>query len=252
MATSNGEVYLVGGVDTKKYNSTYNVYRLNLKKKELEYVNSLNTARHDFGLTVFKGSLVVTGGANDGGYLKSTEQCVFGRNGTLEEWKKMGDLNECSYKPGLVNFKDKYLFKLGGLKLLKKLSSSVEVYDMYKKSWNLIHIPNLSLPVGPSAVRINDYDILIVGGKNNIGQPSQSVFRMRVEEGPSLEVNVIYLSKKLDTNGEIYETPIVQTNALYFVENVNSKETGKGEQTYSKTDSKSVVCYNKNGWKVLM
>ena len=97
---------------------------------------------------------------------------MFGHAGGLEEWKKIGDLNECSYKPGLVNFKDKYLFKLGGLKLLKNLSSACEVYDWYSNSWNLISIPNLSLPVGPSAVRINDYDILIIGGKNNIGQPS--------------------------------------------------------------------------------
>ena len=67
----------MGGVDTKKYNSTQNVYKLNLKKKELEYVNSLGTPRHDFGMTVFKGSLVVAGGANNDGYLKSTEQVIY-------------------------------------------------------------------------------------------------------------------------------------------------------------------------------
>jgi len=69
IATHQGDLYLIGGVSTKNdYKSEAFVYKVNFEKVCIEFVNTLNIPRHDFGICIFNNKLVIAGGASNSGF----------------------------------------------------------------------------------------------------------------------------------------------------------------------------------------
>jgi len=197
----------------------------------------MKVPRHDFGICIFQNQIVVAGGGSGTGFIPTVEAANLdfrinnkrgsdfnGYTSQVSRWELLAELNEPAYNPCLVNFNDRWIFKINGMKALNSLSPTLEIYDSEICAWNVMITIEQYIAIGPQAIQINESDILIVGGKLQNDQASTNLFRMSVTESGGahndVKVNVAELEHKFQTNGEINEIPVCHNNSLYFVESV--------------------------------
>lgn len=132
-----GMIYCLGGkTDEGKYLNKMFVY--NHKKSEWKEVAGMKTPRSMFGAVVHKGKIIVVGGVNDTGILRSCEVYDFGTN----KWEAFTDFPQERSSLNLVS-SGGGLFSVGGFTMVEtddKECAPSEITDIWqfeedKKQW---------------------------------------------------------------------------------------------------------------------
>ena len=131
LMTPCGKIFLSGGLeDSEVFNSFYEV---SYEIKALVPKSSMISARCFHGICmVDHNRIMVAGGLSSiEGSLASCEIYDIKKN----EWSIAASLNKASENLSLCNFKNKFIFKIGG-----RNGNAIERYNIGKNSWNVIEI----------------------------------------------------------------------------------------------------------------
>jgi hypothetical protein len=78
-------------------------------------------------------------------------------------------------KPTLCNFKDRYIFKIGGINEFDYISKTIEIYDTTTDLWSMVRaapksiMEDVQIMEDSLATQISDDQIYIFGGQNANG-----------------------------------------------------------------------------------
>ncbi|KRX01168.1 hypothetical protein PPERSA_08269 [Pseudocohnilembus persalinus] len=197
----------------------------------------------------------------------------------VEFQKRMFPINLLKHKSShhtVASFRDKYIFKLGGIEfdqkifdknLKRKLSSKIEIYTIEIDQWDAVDISSQS-SIEPfylgASIQINPHYIFIFGGKDKEAKDLKQSFLLKVSEdlsdgiGDSYEQN---LSLELDLSVAnlptvIYcnDIPLIYDGTVYIralSKEVQSEQNSEQSQyNISLQNNKTIFSFKNNNWKI--
>lgn len=125
-----GEIFLIGGVDTKTNQKRSGIYTFNSERNSLEFVNDMITPRSSHAVCYMNGNIFIVGGFKQSASSTTIKQCeVF--NIANRTCRPIGSLLNSCANCSISAFNNEYVFKFGGIVDNGDPSKYMEVYIYY-------------------------------------------------------------------------------------------------------------------------
>ena len=255
IATSTGSIYLIGGVDM--VNSNLSSAKTYLYREDINgFVrkNNLIIPREAFSLIYVNGKIFVIGGITSGkGVISDCEVYDI----ESDEWKMIERLNTRACQVAICSFKNKYIYKFGGLESKSKEgakhSESIEKYIIRENKWIVIK-PKIKDFILSAAVQINNNQMFIFGGVTTGYEKINHSFIINydkeLEQGkwePSEKIVAINQKPLPLKEGFWNNQIIIHKGDFYCTQNIKLNDIFYG----SAINQRKILRFSDNEWKVL-
>jgi hypothetical protein len=181
ITTPEGDIFLCGGVEGSL--ELRNLYHVNFDRLALEAKAMMITARKSHGICYMDGHIYVIGGfAKHDGYLSKCERYDV----VKDKWSVIADLNKPASSPSVCSFRNRYVYKFGGLVKGAILNNMIEKYDVEENLWTNYEIEGVEhqfkLLWLNASVQINHNQIYVFGGCEADDKASKTSFIFEVNE----------------------------------------------------------------------
>ena len=255
IVTPEGNIYLIGGADMKNNHlssaRTY-VYREDINT--LVRKSNLLIPREAFSLVYVLGKIFVIGGITAGkGVLNDCE--VYDIHS--DEWRTIDKLNMRACQAAVCSFKNKYIYKFGGLESKSKegarYSENIEKYFIKENKWISIK-PKIKDFILSAAVQINNNQMFIFGGVTTGHEKINDSFIINYDKEfeqekwePSEKIVAINQKPLPLSEGFWNNQVIIHEGNLYCTQNTRISDIFYG----SATNQRRILKFSDAEWKTL-
>jgi len=257
LITPKGKIYLLGGTSLENTQKISNVYFYDSKYRDLKTIGHMQSPRSSHSICYQKEAIYIVGG-----FLNRQEFTTNCEKFDLKSEKSspMASLNISSGVCGLCVFKEKFLFKFGGLTEGLLLNNTIERYDISSNFWEiidakfdtqdvlLIDLKQFSLLSACCAIQINSNEIMVFGGYLANNESSQMSFILAGESDERNEedytIKWINYKPLIEPEGFWNNVAIVMYKKVWALQNISNQKNDdclEGERR--------VVSFNSNSWK---
>lgn len=179
-----------------------------------------------------------------------------------DRWSSIANLNFGTSSPSVCTYKNKLIFKFGGIEANQKVTEQIEKYDPILNTWvsyqvkssadgSLQSVPDIRMLWLSCSCQINETGILVFGGcdEDNVG--STQTFLLEVAEGDIMNPTICNIRKRNTVplpyaSGFWSSQAIVYHNRLYALQN----ELMDGDHTRAYESSRNLLVFENSTWSM--
>jgi len=252
VATPEGKIYVIGGADFKVHNhSSRRTYIYRNQNNSLVRLNDMNIAREAFSCVIINGLIYAVGGISAGeGTLTECE--VY--DPVADEWNLLpGRLNRKCCQAAICNFKNKYIYKFGGIETKTsdgaKPCELIEKYSIQEGVWVVLK-PKIKEFILSAAFQINNNQIFVFGGVLTTYEKINDSFILNIDKEPTetLERIVGINQHPLPLREGFWNNQVIPLEGnLYALQNMKLGDVYYG----SAVGHRKILKFSEKGWNVL-
>jgi len=256
IATPDGRIFVIGGSDIINQNkSSQKTYQFREDIRGFVRKSNMVQPREAFSLCITNGVIYVIGGISAGkGVIADCESYDI----ESDVWRSIAPLNKKCCQAAVCTFKNKYIYKFGGLEDRKQGGASyndnIEKYSIRENVWIVLR-PKIKDFILSGAVAINNNQIFVFGGVTSNQEKLNDSFVVNCDKdveptgGYLTSERIIAINQKpLPLKEGFWNGQVIHHDgSLYALQNDQLGQFSYG----SSVSSRKILRFGGGEWKVL-